>query len=180
MPAFALAPHAAAAPYRAQSARAITGESLPYLPLRLLGLAAPGRRYYGVAQVPPWAAGAAVAVQVLVVGTLLVLAALAPTARTALGRAALAPAAFLLANRVFSPQFFVVVLACCACAAALLLARRRDVGVVVALLAAATAANAVLYPGLAGAAEPVWTAASALALLPASAVVAYLAGRSVP
>jgi hypothetical protein len=43
------------------------------------------------------------------------------------------------------------------------------------LLAVATTANAVLYPGLAGAAASTWTAVSALALLPAAAAVAVLA-----
>jgi len=175
--AFGLAPHAAAAPYRAQAVRGITGESLFYLPLRLLGLARSARHYYGPALVPSWTTTAAAVAQLLVLGAVVVLAARAPNARGALGRAALAPAAFLLANRIFSPQFFVVVLACCACASALVLSRRRDVLLVSTLLAVATAANAVLYPGLAGADEATWTSVSALALLPAAAAVALLAAR---
>ena len=82
------------------------------------------------------------------------------------------PAVFLLTNRIFSPQFFVVVLTCCACAAALTGARR-----VFVLLAFATVANAILFPGLAGAPERAWASVSALALLPAGAAVASLAGR---
>ena len=180
LPAFVLAARAAAAPYRAQAVRGLTGESLPYLPLRLLGLARAPRHYYGPAHVPSWTTSAAAAAQLLAVGVFLVLAARAPDARGALGRAALAPAAFLLSNRIFSPQFFVVVLACSACAAALVLSRRRDVLLVSTLLGVATAANAVLYPGLAGAGEAAWTTVSALALLPAAAAVALLAARRTP
>jgi hypothetical protein len=115
--------------------------------------------------------------QLLAVAAVVLLAARAVDARVALGRAALAPAVFLLANRIFSPQFFVVVLGCCACAAALLLSRRRDGAGIAAVLAVSTTANAVLYPGLAGAAEHTWAPVSALALLPAAAAVAWLACR---
>lgn len=169
VPVFALAFGAAAAPYRAQAARGITGESLPYLPLRLLGLAQPPRHYYGEAVVAGWTDTAAALCQLLAVGALVVVAARAAFAETALARAALAPAAFLLANRVFSPQFFVVVLVCCACAL------RKRVLVPAVLLAVATTANAALFPGLAGAPSSSWTLVSALALLPAAAAVVVLA-----
>jgi hypothetical protein len=169
VPVFALAFKAAAAPHRAQAARGITGESLPYLPLRLLGLAQPPRHYYGEATVAGWANTTAGVCQLLAVGALIALAARAPDAKTAIARAALAPAAFLLANRIFSPQFFVVVLVCCACAL------RTRVVLPLALLAVATTANAVLFPGLTGASSATWTAVSAVALVPAAAAVAVLA-----
>jgi len=79
------------------------------------------------------------------------------------------PAAFLLTNRIFSPQFFVVVLVCCACAL------RRRIVIPALLLAVATTANAVLFPGLAGSSSPTWTAVSALALLPSTAALIVLA-----
>ena len=177
LPAYALSPHAAAAPYRAQSARGITGESLPYLPLRALRLARPARHFYGPAVVPSWTNGTAAVLQLLAVAAVVLLTARAADIRVALGRAALAPAAFLLANRIFSPQFFVVVLVCCACGAALLLSHAREVAGLAALLAVSTTANAALYPGLAGAAERTWAPVSALALLPATAGVVWLASR---
>jgi hypothetical protein len=169
VPVFVLAFTAAAAPYRAQAVRGITGESLPYLPLRLLGIAQPPHHYYGEAAVPGWTDTAAGLCQLLAVGALVVLAARAALAETAFARAALAPAAFLLSNRVFSPQFFVVILVCCACAI------RKRVLIPAALLAVATTANALLFPGLTGAASSTWTPVSALALLPAAAAVAVLA-----
>lgn len=169
LPAFALAFAAAAAPYRAQSARAITGESLPYLPLRLFGLAQPPRHFYGAAAVAGWANTAAVVVQLASVAALVVLAARAPVVETALARAALVPAAFLLTNRIFSPQFFVVIVVGCACAL------RGRIAVPVSLLAVGTTANAVLFPGLAGSGSSTWTLVSALALLPSAAAVAVLA-----
>lgn len=169
VPAFALAFDAAAAPYRAQVTRGVTGESLPYLALRVLGLAQPPRHYYGDAVVAGWANAAVGLAQAAAVAALVVLAARAPNLETALVRAALVPAAFLLTNRVFSPQFFVVVFVCCACAL------RRRVLLPVLLLAVATTANAVLFPGLAGAASSTWLPLSALALLPATAAVAVLA-----
>ncbi len=172
VPAFAVAWHAASAPYRAQTARTVTGESLPYLPLRSLGIARPPRHYYGAAPLPHWAQGAAAVLQLIAVAALVVLTVRAATAPLALARAVLLPAVFLLTNRIFSPQFFVVVLTCCACAAALTGARR-----VFVLLAFATVANAILFPGLAGAPERAWASVSALALLPAGAAVASLAGR---
>jgi hypothetical protein len=168
-PVFALAFDAAAAPYRAQTARGITGESLPYLPLRLLGLAQAPRHYYGAAAVPAWANAAAGPAQLVSVAALVALATRSAHLETALARAALAPAAFLLANRIFSPQFFVVILVCCAAAA------RRRVLVPALLLGVATTANALLFPGLAGSASPTWAAVSALALLPAVAAVVVLA-----
>jgi hypothetical protein len=169
VPVFALAFDAAEAPYRAQAVRGITGESLPYLPLRLLGHARPPHHYYGEAIVSGRANTAAGLCQLAAVAALVALAARAANVETALARAALAPAAFLLTNRVFSPQFFVVVLVCCACAL------RERVAFPVLLLAVGTTANAVLFPGLIGAASSTWTAVSALALLPAAAAVVLLA-----
>jgi len=169
VPAFMLAFDAAAAPYRAQSARGITGESLPYLPLRALGLAHPARHFYGATAVPAWANTAASVSQVAAVASLIVLVLRTADSETALARAALVPAAFLLTNRIFSPQFFVVVLVCCACAL------RRRIVIPALLLAVATTANAVLFPGLAGSSSPTWTAVSALALLPSAAALIVLA-----
>ena len=67
----------------------------------------------------------------------------------AVATAVLAPAVFLLSNRVFSPQFALVVLAAWAVAAALLArSAREQLGLGVAAMLA-TYANAVVIPGFA-------------------------------
>jgi hypothetical protein len=58
----------------------------------------------------------------------------------------MAPVVFLLANRVFSPQYLVLILAAWAIAGALVLERRRDQLVLGLLAMAATTANAFVYP----------------------------------
>jgi hypothetical protein len=173
-------PAEALAPYRAQSGRAITGESLPYLPLRLFGLARPGRHFYGVATVPGWASGAAIALQVLALGAVFALLIVVRNRNAALALAALAPAVFLLTNRIFSPQFFVLIMAACAVAAALVIRESRELLALAATLGAATVANAILFPGLAGrlASPPGWTYASAAALVLASTAATWLIVRA--
>ena len=173
VPLFLIDPHDASSPYRAQSVRGITGESLPYLPLRLLGLADPPRHYSGDASVPGWSKTAAAVLQALVVVALLVLAARAQRPASALALAALVPPAFLLTNRIFSPQFFVVVVVGVAAAAALVARSQRELLVVTGAVAAAAVANATLYPRLYAASGWIWV--SAAALLPAAAAVARLA-----
>jgi hypothetical protein len=160
-------------PYRGQSPRQITGESLPYLALRVMHLATPARHYYGAAHVPHWSNAAAALAQGFFVAAVGVNAALAPRAQVALGVAALLPAAFLLTNRIFSPQFFVVIVAAVAVSAALLGRGRRELMLVAGLLAVATIANATLFPRLA-ATPPGWTFVSAAALLPAALAVVVL------
>jgi Glycosyltransferase family 87 len=173
VPLFLLDPHDAGSPYRGQSVRGITGESLPYLALRVLDLAHAGRRYSGDASVPGWSKSAAVVVQALVVVALLALAARARRPAAALALAAIVPAAFLLTNRIFSPQFFVVILVGIAIAAALAARSSRELLIIVGAAGAAAVANATLYPRLYAANDWVWV--SAAALLPASAAVARVA-----
>ncbi len=142
----------AVAAYTTQSTRGIIAESLPFLPLRLVGLAEVSStgHIWEEAVVPSWADGAAVAAQVVLVA---VVVAVAVRARgdlnAAIACAALAPAVFLLTNRVFSPQFALVVLAAWAVAAALLARSARDqLGLGMAAMLA-TYANAVVIPGFA-------------------------------
>ncbi len=179
IPLLLLRPHEALAPYTAQSARSITGESLPYLPLRLLGLGRPARHYYGPAIVPSWSNGAAMALQALAVLAVIALVAAARTRTSAVGLAAVVPAVFLLTNKIFSPQFFVLILAACAVAAALLVREAWELLVLVAVVGAATIANTTLYPGLARpvADVPGWTYASAAALLLGVAATGWLVDR---
>jgi hypothetical protein len=160
-------------PYRGQSPRQITGESLPYLALRVAHLATPARHYYGAAHVPHWSNAAAACAQGLVLLVLVIRTASAQHPADALGIAALPPAAFLLTNRIFSPQFFVVIVAAVAVSAAL---RGRRLALVIGLLAIATIANATLFPRLTTT-PPGWTFVSAAALLPAVLAVAVSARR---
>jgi len=157
-------------PYRGQSPRQITGESLPYLALRVVHLATPAQHYYGAAHVPHWSNAAAACAQALLVVILVVRVARARRTQLALGNAALLPAAFLLTNRIFSPQFFVVIVAAIAVSASLL---GRRLALVAGLLAVATIANATLFPRLT-ATPPGWTFVSAAALLPAVLAVLVL------
>ena len=140
------------AAYTTQSTRGIIAESLPFLPLRILGLAevSPSGHIWEEAVVPSWADGAALAAQVLL---LAVVVAVAVRGRgdldAAIACAALAPAVFLLTNRVFSPQFALVVLAAWVVAAALLARSAREQLALGLAAMLATYANAVVIPGFA-------------------------------
>ena len=96
-----------------------------YLLLRPFDLAHVRTHLSFAAGAPEWADALAVALQVglllaLVVGAVLVRGRL----RAAVALAALAPAVFLLTNRIFSPQFVIVLFAAWAVAAALVVGTR--------------------------------------------------------
>jgi hypothetical protein len=140
------------ASYSTQSTRGITTESLPYLPLRLVGLAEPGASgdIWDAAVVPGWADSAAVVVQLVLVATVVAVAVHARgDADAGVATAATAPAVFLLTNRVFSPQFALLVLAVWAVAGSLLARSAREQLGVGAAAMLATWANAVVIPGFA-------------------------------
>jgi Glycosyltransferase family 87 len=135
--------------YTSQGSRAITGESLAYLPLRLFGQAhlPPNQPFWGGAVVSHLAELSAVAVQ-----TVCVLAILAAT-RVVRGRvegavavAAMAPVGFLLTNRVFSPQYLVLILAAWSVAGALVVRGRREQALLAVPMVGATLANVLVYP----------------------------------
>jgi glycosyl transferase family 87 len=140
------------AAYTTQSTRGMIAESLPFLPLRSLGLAevSPSGHIWEEAVVPAWADGAALAAQIAL---LAVVVAVAVRARgrldSAVACAALAPAVFLLTNRVFSPQFALVVLAAWAVAIALLARSAREQLALGTAAMVALYANAVVIPGFA-------------------------------
>lgn len=179
---FVADPEGLLAPYAFHAGRGITGESLPYLFLRPLGLAdVPGRPWFEAA-VPPWAPSVALAVLAVVLVGLAGAAAWRPA--WALPLAAAAPIAFLLGNRIFSPQFLLpVVLAAAGVAAgdtggaggvSSRKRRRRTCGFAVLAVTAATA-NYAVWPT----ASPAWyplqmvlfatlTAAVVVALRPGS------------
>ena len=168
--------------YTDQGGRGVTAESLPYLPLRALGLARVNDSgfFWDPADRPGWADGAALAFQALAVTATLVVCVLARTREALVAVAALVPAVFLLTNRVFSPQFAVVIVAGWAVAGALLCRTRRDQLLLGATVAAATGAQALVFP----ARVEIWPLAStvwfalALGITAALLVLAARDGRS--
>lgn len=169
------------AAYTIQGGRTITGESLPYLPLRLLGLASPSHWFFAAAHVPGWANGVASVLQAIAIIAVTALAIRVRNRSSAVALAALVPVVFLLTNRIFSPQFFVLILAAWAVAASFVVRGRLELVLVGAVGAAATVGNAVLYPSLG--ARPVgeipgWTLLSASRFLPALVVTAWLVARA--
>jgi hypothetical protein len=88
----------------------------------------------------------------------------------------------VLANRIFSPQFFVLIVAALAAGAALVAVGRTDVLLVAGALAVATTANTVLYQSFLGERPvgdvPGWTFVSAAAGAPAVLATALLVIRA--
>ena len=76
--------------------------------------------------------------------------------------AALAPAVFLLTNRIFSSQFLVVLLVAWAVAIALLARTRREQLLLGAAAAAASLLNAFVYPFVLPGPSGIWEPVSAL------------------
>jgi hypothetical protein len=183
LPFVAWQPSEVLAAYGRQGGRGITGESAPYLILRLFGHAHPAYYFWDAAKVPSWADGVAVAVQLLLTAALLVAAVLVRGEHTgAVVLAALAPTLFLLTNRVFSPQFFVLLLASWAVAGALICASRRQQLAVGIVALAASLANTLLFPTLAA---PVpqfrdWTLYSLAVFITGFAVTVWLVAEVRP
>jgi hypothetical protein len=179
LPFLAWEPANVIAAYTTQAGRHVTGESLPYLPLRALGLASSegGERISAAADVPGWADEAAVIVQAVVTLLLLALVARARNLREAVALAALVPVGFLLVNRIFSPQWLLLVLACWAIAIALLARSEREAQGLAFLALAAGLANTLVYPTL----PEWWEVASAtffaLALTTTAAIAIIGTGR---
>jgi hypothetical protein len=133
------------AAYR-QGSRAITNESIWYFVLRPMGLTKAGPEWQS-SGAPHSADTMAVVVQLALLAVLVLFALLLRgQLDKALAVAALAPAVFLLTNKVFSVQFLVVLTTAWAFAAALVVATRREQLVVGLLMMAATFANAFVYP----------------------------------
>jgi hypothetical protein len=133
--------------YGTQGGRGLTGESLLFIPLHVLGAADVEGEFHDPAVVEPWVNGAAVAIQILL---LLALAAVVVwhvrTLAVAVAFAALMPVVFLISNRIFSPQFLVVLLGAWAVAGSLLARTRWDQLVFGGLILGATLANVLVYP----------------------------------
>ena len=160
--------------YTEQGGRGITGESLPFVPLRALRLARVEGEFWDAAVVPGWANAAAVVVQALfVLATLALVVRFARSLRVAVAFAALLPGVFLLSNRIFSPQFLVPLLASWAVAGALLSRSRIDQLLFCSAALAATLANALVYPTQ----SQEWFEFSALLFLLAVAASAWVVVR---
>ena len=166
------------AAYERQSGRSITPESLWYLPLRALGLAHVRTHISFSAGAPEWADVAAAVVQILVVLGLVVLAARVADVRSAVALAVLAPAAFLLTNRIFSPQFVLVLFVAWAIAGALLVRTPREQLALGVAAAVASGANAFVYPFALPRYDYTWPVASAALFATALAVTGALAARA--
>jgi hypothetical protein len=164
------------APYQLQGGRGIIGESVWFLPALLLDSSL-------VDRIPaPWSAvedspvprWLVVGVQAAALGGLaLAMLIRAPDQRRALALAALAPALFLLLNRVFSPQYMAVITAC-ALAAGTVALRGREPLALVALLAVAQAANLLVWPNTVS----WWVGASAVMFAASGAALLWLAARA--
>jgi uncharacterized membrane protein len=166
------------AAYERQSGRAITPESIWYLPLRLFGLAHVQRHISFSAGAPEWANVGATAVQVALVLVLVVVAARAASLRAAAALAALAPALFLFTNRIFSPQFILVLFVAWAIAGALLVRDRREQLAVAAFAAVAATGNAFVYPFALPHYDVTWPVASGVLFGASLALTAALVLRA--
>lgn len=157
--------------YELQGDRGVTGESVWYLPLALAGMATAGPNPSDDAGVSAGLNVAITLVQGALVAALVVLAARVRVRARAVALAALAPAAFLLANRVFSSQFLVLLVAVWALAAALVVASDREQLTVGFAIAGATFANALVHPYTVPVA---WQLASAVMFALAIGLTAWL------
>ena len=134
------------AAYSLQGDRGVTGESLWFLPLSLIGLASAGVNPSDDAGVSSVVNVGVTLVQLVLVAALVVLAARIRSRTHAVALAALAPVAFLLTNRVFSSQFLVLLVAAWALAAALVVVSAREQLAVGVAMAGATFANSLVHP----------------------------------
>jgi hypothetical protein len=134
------------AAFTVQGERGITPESMWYVPLHLAGQASVRLRIFTSADIPPWGNTLAITVQLAALVLLLGLAATRVSPAVAVALAALAPAVFLLTNRIFSPQFLVVLAASWVVAASLLVSSRRGQLLAGAAVGAATSLNLLVFP----------------------------------
>ena len=170
--------HDVTAAYSRQNARVITPESLWYLPLRVVGLAHVKSHISFGAGAPHWANVAAQGIQAAVVIVLVAVATRVRERGAALALAVIAPAAFLVTNRIFSPQFVLVITAAVAVAAALLVRTRREQLAVGVALGAASVGNAFVYPYALPHYTFTWQLASLALFVCASASIVWLTLRA--
>lgn len=152
--------------YSIQGGRTITGESFWYLPLHWLGQAQLGDDFTQAASVPGWADPTATVLQLAIVAGVLVLAVRVRGALACgVAVAALTPVAFLLTNRIFSPQFLVPLLACWVIATALVARSAREQLWLGAAAAASSISNAFVFPYVLPGGSRTWETCSTLLFL---------------
>jgi hypothetical protein len=177
--ALAWSPADVSAAYTQQGGRSITGESLWYLPLRLLGLTEPVREFAAYAVgAPRWADILATVAQALIVVGAIAVAARARDRRVAVAAAAVVPVLFLATNRIFSAQFLVLMLVAWAVAAALLARSEREQLVLGLAMMAATLANSFVYPYVLWDRDATWAVCSAVFFLTALVVSGWIVARA--
>jgi hypothetical protein len=162
LPFLVWAPDQVFAAYERQGNRDITPESLWYLLLRPFDLARVRTHISFAAGAPEWANVAAALLQVATVCVLVLAAWRASSRAAAVALAAVAPVAFLLTNRIFSPQFVIVLFAGWGIAAALLVRTRREQLLVGVALCSASFANAFVYPFALPSYDQLWPVCSAI------------------
>jgi hypothetical protein len=179
LPLLAWSPDEVLAAYSRQSGRAITPESFWYLLLRPLDLARVRTHISFSAGAPDWADAAATTLQALAVLAIVVAAVrVRGSLRAAVALAAAAPAVFLLANRIFSPQFILVLFAAWGIAGALVLETRRQQLVFGAAIAAAAYGNAFVYPFALPYYAYTWPVCSAALFLLGLGVTGWIVARA--
>lgn len=180
LPFLLTSPSEVAAAYTRQTGRSITPESVWYLLLRPFDLARVRTHISFSAGAPAWANVAAVVVQLAALAAIVAAAvAVRRRLRPAVALAAAAPAAFLLLNRIFSPQFVLVLFAAWAVMAALAVRSRREQLAVGAAMCAAASANAFVYPYALPRYALTWPAMSAVLFALGLGLTAWLATRAV-
>jgi hypothetical protein len=170
--------HNVLAAYTRQQSRVITPESVWYLAFHPLGLAHVKSHISFGAGAPHWANVTAQALQLALVVVALIAATRVRTTASALALAALAPAAFLITNRIFSPQFVLVIASGIAVAGALVLGSRREQLLLGALIGAMSTAGAFVYPYALPHYRFTWQLASATMFACAVACIVALAVRA--
>jgi hypothetical protein len=161
------------APYLLQGGRAITGESVWFLAVLITApehwahLPAP----WGSVETGGTMMGIAIGVQGIILASLILSVLRFPSsAWRPAALAALAPAAFLLLNRVFSPQYMVTITAALLIACAIVGQSPRHTRGIVVLLTIAQASNLLIWPNT----VPWWPLSSAVMFTAALAALAWL------
>jgi hypothetical protein len=167
------------AAYTKQGGRSIIAESMWYLPLHFFGVVEFPQSVGDEAGAPAWADAGATVVQVLLLIGLLAAAARTRRLDSAVAIAALVPVAFLLTNRVFSPQFVLVAMAGWAIAGAVLVRTRRKQLVLGTAILAAALLNAAVFPHGAPYEGPRWELSSLGFFVLALAITIWGAARAI-
>jgi uncharacterized membrane protein len=175
LPFLVWSPHDTLYSYRYFNGQGVTGESIWYLVLAPLGRATvPLDAFWLPASVPGWTSSLTEVVQVV---ALLALCLAAWRVRTSLRAgvavAAMGPVAFLLLNRVFSPQYLVLMLVAWAIAGALVLSGRLEQLTLGVAIMIATTANTLVYPHTLFQLN-LWRAASGVVFLVGLAATAWI------